>query len=196
MPLSKWQVTQALRRYRYDPEWAYKPSENSIRLRKAKPVAYKTETRHGYSTVPLKSLAALAGVEWYEARHAQCGVMGNTTRDRLSHVIELIEAGRLKINKKWGVGVGSSWEVEYIEPPSRRPPPQDRLHRAEDYREWAPCRTCQGDKWMPVEVNRAIHYACKQCWPDGNLAAIGARKLDPKDVALSQPKMREDFRQF
>lgn len=98
----------------------------------------------------------------------------------LSHVIEQIESGEVRVLIK-----GRRSEVEYVRKPAR-PPIQDRLTRFEDHREWARCRTCQGDHWQAVEVHGTLHYACRACWPAANLAAIGGRKVE-RMAAMREP---------
>ncbi len=172
------EMRRCLQRYRYDPDMASRPGSRRRQ-------------------VPFNAVCALARVD---SRAVKAFIAGETgsgegqvgprALEALSRVIEQIEAGEvLFFFNNWRKGepqVG----VEYVRKPAR-PPTQDRLTLAEDHREFARCRTCQGDRWQPVQVHDRLHLACKACWPVGNLAAIGARKVDPSDVAMLESKMRE-----
>jgi hypothetical protein len=143
--------------------------------------------------VQRNAVCALARVD---SRTAKAVIASETGRGKvmcfLSQVIEQIKSGEVRFSfRPWPQGV-ERVGVEYVRKPAR-PQIQERLTLAEDHREFARCRTCQGDRWQPVRVHGKLHFACKACWPAGNLAAIGAQKVDPKDVAMLESPMRERF---
>ncbi len=164
--LTQRHMRRCLPRYLYDPDMAERPGSSRRK-------------------VPFSAVCALArvdprAVKGFIAGEA-VGHAGPRALAALSHVIEQIEAGEIRFFGRGG--------VEYVRKPERRPI-QDRLTLAEDHREFARCRTCQGDLWQPVRVHGRLHLACKACWPAGNLAAIGACRVDPSGVAMLEPKMR------
>lgn len=165
-------VVRALRRYHYDPEH-----------------------RWGRQGATRANIAALSRLHVTQVRNAEHGVMTKSTQIMLSHAIGLIESGRVKFHRTGGPAKGQPrWTIEYRDPPARRPPPEDRLTRAVDHREWARCRTCQGDRWTAVVCHGTLHFACNQCMGPGHWPALGARAANASEkLELSNSQIREDF---
>jgi hypothetical protein len=122
---------------------------------------------------------------------------------RLSRAIEMIENGDVRFIRNFGhlkdargrqMSEGPHWTIEHVTKPKVRPPPQDRITRANDHATWARCRTCQGDKWTLVEMGGKDWYACNNCVGPVHWPAIGARKINDKPhVALYESRMWENF---
>jgi hypothetical protein len=163
-------VVRALRRYHYDREHRY--------------------GKQGCTVANVATLARLRPTTVKNAR--DYGYMSEDTRVMLSHAILLIESGRVKFHRARGPAKGQPrWTIEYRDPPARRPPPEDRLTRAVDHRDWARCRTCQGDRWTAVVCHGTLHFACNQCMGPGHWPAMGARAANAGELPNSQ--IREDF---
>jgi hypothetical protein len=157
-------IVSALRRYRYDPE-----------LR-------------GERRVPLAVVAALAGLSRETIYQALLGKMNETTRVVLSRIISWIETGQVRLRR-----CGQRWEPEFRQPPEPLPPPQDKLTRAEDWRDWGACRTCGGRKWSAVALHGAAWRACANCVPRDQWPAMGGREPGPpRSQRRSRAKPRPD----
>jgi hypothetical protein len=152
-PLSVADIQRALLRYRYDPEH-----------------------RWGRQGATRANVAALARLAVTQLKEAERGRMTASTRIMLSHAIRAFESGRVKFHRTGGPAKGQPrWTIEYRDPPARRPPPEDKLTRAMDHREWSQCRTCQGDRWQAISMNGQAWVACAQCIPKLQWPAIGAK---------------------
>jgi hypothetical protein len=180
------QIRTHLQHYRYDPALAENPGRSRSRRK-----------------VPLNAICSLARLDSRAVKSFIAGAtddnvgIGQRGLEALSRVVEQIESGEVRFFYNDATAIGSPTGepkvgVEYVRKPDH-PHIQDRLTRFEDHREWARCRTCQGDKWNPVEVHGALHYACRSCWPAGNLAAIGGRTIADSRLEVSQSAMRENF---
>lgn len=94
-------------------------------------------------------------------------------KERLESVLEAIDGGTVKIER-----VGQVWGGDYRDPPAVMPPPQDKMVRAEDWNEWARCRSCAGRAWTRVTLHgtKAHWYLCDGClWWE--TAGMGARRV-------------------
>jgi hypothetical protein len=127
------------------------------------------DLRGEWRRVPIEAVAAIAQLSRPTIYEARRGRMTEDTRAILSKIIPQIESGEIRFRR-----VGRQWETEFRRPPARRPPPRDRLTRAADHREWAQCRTCQGDRWEAIEMHGTAWVACAQCIPKSQWPAIGA----------------------
>jgi hypothetical protein len=176
MATSESEIIRSLRRLRYD-------SSNI--------------GRHGMRTMPLQLVANLARVDYMDLNNYLVGrkPLGPIKLARIAHVVRQVEDDRVRMYRTGRKGErGWFQEIEYRDPPERRPPPQDRLVRADDWREWARCRTCQGDRWRSIAMGNSFWYACRTCVADNQLPAIGARETDAVErLALPESALREDF---
>jgi hypothetical protein len=186
------EIINTLRKYRYDKEnrWA----------------------KRGFTSHNIGCLARMR--EWHVDLARDYGQMNRAQEARLSRALEMLEGGEAVFilhqprlrgtvteNRKSPMGRGRAapsgeprWRIEYVTKPRRRPPPEDRITRGEHHRQWAQCRTCQGDRWTPVVIHGAAHYACNACCGPAQWPAMGARKADDKQIlAMFESPMFEDF---
>jgi hypothetical protein len=126
----------------------------------------------GERRVPMRAIADLAGVDVQVVsaiRRGDRSKYGAQALAKVGNVIASIENGEVRFRRR-----GQVWQPEFRRPPAVRPPPQDKLTRATDHREWARCRTCQGDSWKAIVMHGAAWVACAQCVPKSQWLAIGA----------------------
>lgn len=72
------------------------------------------------------------------------------------------------------------WQIVRREPPERMPPPQDKITRADEWNEWARCRTCAGIDWLPAYPERARPVmVCSFCVPLSQFPALGFAATPP-----------------
>jgi hypothetical protein len=165
------EMRRRLRRFRYDPE-------NGNRRR---------------PSVSITTIASLSRIDIQDLREFLVGrptsvkkALGATKLGRLEQVLRSIDEGRIRC-------VGRSG-VEYREPPTVRPPSQDKFTRHDSWREWCRCRTCGGDKWRSVECHGAFYYTCNQCCGPDSWAAMGARRTTKQErETLPESAMTEQF---
>jgi hypothetical protein len=84
-----------------------------------------------------------------------------TVRIRLSAVLSGLDDGTISCCGR----VGQEWQIDYREPPDPLPPPQEKCVRAEDWNEWARCRTCGGHRYTLVTMGNRLWYLCDHCRP-------------------------------
>jgi hypothetical protein len=128
--------------------------------------------------VPLKAIAAMADVS---PKLLYLIVRGRrrlteSVHNRLSAVFSSLESGELRIFRR-----GRLWTEKYLTPPDPLPPPQPRLVRAEDFIEWARCRSCGGRRYTRVTLHGAAAewYLCDGClWWE--TAGFGARPVEAR----------------
>jgi hypothetical protein len=167
MSLTKREVVNHLRRYRYDPEHRWGKQGRTVRavatLANTTPFLIKDLRDHEVSNGP----------NWLA---------------RVARAVEMIEAGEVRL-----VGTNTPHaRVEWVAKPARRPRPLARMHWAADHVEWVPCRTCWGDKWTPVVLNGRAHYACKNCVGPLHWPTMGARAPDAIEIVeMFKSAMRE-----
>lgn len=92
-------------------------------------------------------------------------------RKRVSMVLALhgLEARTLAFVRR-----RQRWEAVRRLPPDRMPPPQDKMMRADEWNEWARCRTCGGSDWLGAfqQGGRAL-MVCAACVPRSQFSALG-----------------------
>lgn len=194
--MTKIEITRALRRYRYDPDMALQTegrARNAARRKNRPNPRLGVAGESGHRVVPMVCLAALARLNQRQVHYAQRGIMTESVRAALAHVIVQIESGLVRFVRARGPAKGQPrWSVEYCNPPARRPPPQDKLTRAADWREWGRCRNCGGQVWRSVVIAGAFWYACRDCVGRDSLPAMGARETTPAEKSvLPESLMRE-----
>ena len=177
MTLSKREVVNALRKYRYDPEhrWAKqgRSMANVAKVANVDKQDLKKLRDHEFSRGPAWLARISQAVEWIE-----------------NGEIEFVRVPNPRVG---GKPAGSGWRIDW-EPKPRRVPSLDRLHPAGDHVKWARCKTCHGDRWSPLVMNARGHYACRQCLGPGHWPALGARAPDGQQIlALFEPALRENL---
>jgi hypothetical protein len=199
--LTKTEITRALRKYRYDPDYEMPDvlghrAANHAKKDRRTGRPHRALGRLGERVIPVQCIANLARLHVSVVEDARLGVMTETVRAALSHVIEGIESGRVRFVRN-RERHGPRWSVEYHDPPARPPQPQDKLTRAGDWVEWARCRNCGGQGWRSVVIAGAFWYACRDCIGPDSLPAMGARETNVAEkLALPESQMRQDFQQL
>jgi hypothetical protein len=187
--VTKQEVIRHLRRWRYDPQH-----------------------RWGKQGRTMANVAALANVdkEWLKKLRDYGYVHYPALLARVTRAVEMIENGEVRFvlhqpmlatsggNRALVNARGEPrWRIEWVNVPKRRPPPQDRITRADAHASWARCRTCQGDKWTAVEIAGADWYACNNCCGPLQWRGMGAKKIDAKPrLEMHESRMFEDFSQL
>jgi hypothetical protein len=127
----------------------------------------------GEHRVPIAALADWCGLSRQTIHVARDGEMSEATAENLSEAFALIEDGRIRFLRD-----GPRWVIEYRTPPNPLPWPQPRLVLKRDWQEWARCRSCGGNRWLPAEIPGAgAHMVCYQCEPPSQWRAFGAMPL-------------------
>lgn len=129
----------------------------------------------GSRRVPMQAIADLAGVDVQVVSAIRRGDRSKFGPDALAmvgNVIARIENGEVRFHRR-----RQQWEVEYPAPPDPLPPPQDKLTRAIDWREFSCCRTCGGNRFEAIEIHGAAWRACANCLPRSQWPAIGGRPI-------------------
>jgi hypothetical protein len=184
--MTKQQIINCLRKYRYDPAH-----------------------RWGKQGCTVANICALANAHRSEVKDLRdYGVSrGPRFLERIGRAIEMIENGEVKFINNFGKGPmeGSRklktdeplWTIEWVNVPKRRPPPLEKIHRAEAHASWARCRTCQGDKWTAVVMNRAPYYVCDKCVGPVHWPGIGAKRADAEQrLEMFEQNVRESVSQL
>jgi hypothetical protein len=181
--MTKQEIINCLRKYRYDPAHRWGKQGCTIANICALSNARKTHVKN------LRDYGASVGPGWLK---------------RVERAVEMIENGEVRFINNFGKGpmVGNRhvksgipvWTIEWVSVPKKRPPPQDRITRAEAHASWARCRTCQGDKWTAIVMHGAPYYACGKCVGPVHWPGMGAKKADAEQrLALFESSVREDF---
>jgi hypothetical protein len=187
--LTRAEIIRTLRKYRYDPEH-----------------------RRGKQGCTVYNLAALSNCDLREIQNVlRYGFFNShATVHRLSRACEMIENGEVRFvfnrdsrtkrgkdEARGAAGGREKWRIKHVQRPVRRPPPEDRITRAADHREWARCRTCQGEKWAAVVIAGAPWYVCLACSGPPHWPGMGARKADAVErLEMFESLVREDFSQL
>ena len=159
MSLTKREIVNLLRTYRYDPEHRWGKQGRTVR---------------NIATLANTTPFLIKDLRDHEVSH------GPGWLARVARAVEMIEAGEVRLRS-------NPSRAEWVAKPARKPRPLDRLHWASDHVEWAPCRTCWGDRWAKAVLNGRPHYACRQCvgplhWP--TMGARAATKDEQEDFLV------------
>jgi hypothetical protein len=179
--MTRREIINTLRKYRYDPAHRYGRQGCTIN-----------------NIVRMTGLTRMTILKVRDYGYFQ----GPADERRLSAALEMIERGEVRfifgLNQagKDGFQKGQErWRIEHVPRPARRPPPVDRITPVSQYRPWARCCTCQGDRFEPVVILGRPHYACRNCAGPPHWPGLGARKPDDDSerLALFEQSLREDF---
>jgi len=166
MSLTKREVINWLRTYRYDPQHRWGKQGRTVRavatLANTQPFLIKDLRDHEVSNGP----------NWLA---------------RVARAIEMIESGEVRL-----VGTNTPHaRIEWVAKPARTAR-LDRIHWADDHIEWAKCHTCAGDRWSPIVMGGRAHYACRQCVGPLHWPTMGARAPNAvENVEMFGAAMRE-----
>lgn len=192
--MPKAEIVRCLRKYRYDPVLSR---------------GMKSPARE----FPLRTIAGLARLGPNDKadqdlmnRLVAGEYMTNRVQRALSPVIRSIEEGRIKIVRRTLYKRNTATErgqrgyhgvevtIEYIDPPSGPAPRLDKLSPAGDWRPFARCRNCGGQRWESVVIRESAFYACRACVPDTHFAAMGGRRATKEErLGLPETTMKEDY---
>jgi hypothetical protein len=166
--LSKREVVNHLRRYRYDPEHRYAKQGRSVSLISELAGVWPSHL------IALRDHEVSQGPGWLA---------------RVTRAIEMIETGEVVLRR---VGAGRSF-AEWVAKPERVPS-LDRIHWAADHVAFAKCKTCRGDHWAEIVMGGRGHYACRSCVGPLHWPTMGARAPDAVErLEMFESAMRENF---
>jgi hypothetical protein len=102
------------------------------------------------------------------------GRVAEKRRGVFSIVLCSIEQKQLGFRRR-----GQGWETVRRQRPAGPVPPQDKITRADEWNEWAGCRTCAGLRWAPARMGAREVMVCAACIPPDQYPAIGMIRRRP-----------------
>lgn len=169
--MTKAEVTRALQRYRYDQ-------------------AYRYTDRW----VTRRCIAGLVGIAVTLVKDAERGAMTDETCGLLAWAVGMIDSGQARFERNGGSAKGGSrWRVEWNNAPEVRPPPQEKITRDEDWRQWGRCRTCHGERWSAIVISGGRWYACTRCVGPDHWPGMGARAATREERQTMPENMMTEY---
>lgn len=171
-----------------------RPPEDPRAPPKGPPALTRDETLRWWATVqndywwktemPLscKMLSGVLGVgQWQAAAALMRGLNATNTLASLARLIPHIEARRIVFPQPVASGTKGRQRLPpplWLTPPDQ-PPIIPRLAPACSWNLFTRCRSCGGNKWLPVIVDNKDYVACYACLPPPLWKSLAAR-LSPK----------------
>lgn len=132
----------------------------------------------GHGRVPVASVARHLGLSRptiYKYLRGRIPARKPARRYWLSVFLLDLERKALAFERK-----GQSWRKVRRTPPDPLPPPQDKIVRADEWNEWAHCRTCDCNNWLPAYHFSKALMVCASCIPLGQFPYLGFSSSPPQ----------------
>lgn len=129
----------------------------------------KVARSRGPGRVPVAILCKHLGISrptYYAI--AKGGRVAERSRPVFSIVLGSLEHRTLLFERR-----RNRWQTIRRSPPVPLPPPQDKMMRADEWNEWARCRTCAALSWIPALRGGRPHWVCGRCIPHDQFPYLG-----------------------